>query len=137
MIIIVVVGLIISAFPPVLPLTSCSQVPGVPLGGLGRGQLGAVLRSGRPVDDERAAGGHAGHRGDGAAAARAHRLLPAAGGQRPAGGQRGPGAVDGDGPVANHGTDRLKEGVDHQTVNTQRMRVNSAFKGFAGPTGQT
>lgn len=76
-----------------------SQIRGVPLGRLSRGQLCALLRSGRPVDAERAAGGHAGHRGDRPSEARAGGLLPAAGGQRAPGSKRGAGPVDGDGAV--------------------------------------
>ena len=71
------------------------QIRGVPLRCVSRSELRAVLRSRRSVDAERSAGGHAGCRGDGSSKARADRLLPAAGGQRPAGGQRGAGPVDG------------------------------------------
>lgn len=84
----------------VFSLTPAPQIRGLPLWRLGGGELGAVLRPRRSVDAERPVGGHAGSRGDGAPEARADRLLPAVGGQRPAGRQRGSGPVDGHGSVA-------------------------------------
>lgn len=77
-----------------------SQIRGLPLRCVSGGELGAVLRPRRPVDDERLIGGHAGSRGDGPAEARAGGLLPAVRGQRPAGSQRGSGPVDGHGSLA-------------------------------------
>lgn len=67
-------------------LTPPPQVPRLPLRRVSRGELRPVFRSGRSVDDERSAGGHAGFRGHRSAEARADWFLPAAGGQRPAGG---------------------------------------------------
>lgn len=77
-----------------------SQVCGVSLWCISRGQLGAVLCSRRSVDAECSAGGYAGYRGHRPTKARADWFLPAAGGQRPACSQRGAGPVDGHGAVA-------------------------------------
>lgn len=46
-----------------------SQIRGFPLRCISRRQLRAVLRSGRSVDAQRPAGGHAGYRGNGPAEA--------------------------------------------------------------------
>lgn len=83
-----------------LPSPAYSQICGVPLRCSGRGQLGAVLRSGRPVDTERLPGSHSGYGGHRPSEARADWLLLAAGRQRSAGSQCGAGPLDGHRQVA-------------------------------------
>jgi len=87
------------------------QICGVPLRCISGSQLRALLRSGRSVDAERSAGGHAGYCGNRPSEARANWFLPVAGRQRPAGSQRGAGPVDGHSAVA-------------AAVNCQKTEVN-------------